>query len=586
MDSYLQCYSSETPVSTIRSHRQIISFLKKYPFSPTESRVDRRSVAQSKFWAAERQCQLTNTRLTSDDVGIPSWVPRARDIISSVLEELTPARIMKIIALGNHGPGATTASTRNRTTPYYKFGDFPYTCTPAAMPYALAAISADPHWMQILESSGRRTCIPQAGTPTFQKEIQIFHDCVEAVNSDKVTFVPKDARTDRPIAVGNSLNMYLQLGVKTYMEKRLKAFGIDLTDQVRNQRYAYLGSVHSTVDDYAYQKQFSTIDLASASDTISLELVRMLLPTEWFAFLDDLRHKTGILDDIEFTYSKFSAMGNGFTFPLETLIFWACCKAALDDKGLPSTTNDLIAYGDDIICRYEGSACIIDALTWAGFTVNTEKTFLTGSFKESCGADYFSGNDVRPFYLKREILTYEDIYFVCNSVAQKIMSFSGGSDLCSLYQAAIDQIPPAHRRYIPMVAGGDCGLRSPLSIACRKTGNAMWLDQSTIVPLRRKGVLRSEMVSDPFYIDEFHRPVKYAGRADIRLYISLRSSSVVPPDLRFCKPGDILHFEASTSGIVTRRGATNVTTRVRSCSNWNGECSKYQLLLHPLNWVK
>lgn len=98
MDSYLQCYSSETPVSTIRSHRQIISFLKKYPFSPTESRVDRRSVAQSKFWAAERQCQLTNTRLTSDDVGIPSWVPRARDIISSVLEELTPARIMKIIA--------------------------------------------------------------------------------------------------------------------------------------------------------------------------------------------------------------------------------------------------------------------------------------------------------------------------------------------------------------------------------------------------------------------------------------------------------------------------------------------------------
>lgn len=60
----------------------------------------------------------------------------------------------------------------------------------------------------------------------------------------------------------------------------------------------------------------------------------------------------------------------------------------------------ILVYGDDIIApsaRYED---IIAALRFCGFTPNVRKTYGTGSFRESCGGDYFNGEAVRPYYLK------------------------------------------------------------------------------------------------------------------------------------------------------------------------------------------
>lgn len=464
IDSYLTEYDENSSISTIRVHRQLVSFLKKYPFTDEEYAYDRRQAGQEKFLAAETQCQATNLKLRElNSSDIPSWVPRAQRIIAETLGYLSSEKIMKIISQGNNGPGATLTSVKNRTTPYYKFMDFPYSCTKSAMPYATAAISSDPTWLEFLEASGRRRVVPTPATPTYQREMQIVSNCVEICNSDKVTFVPKDAHTERPIAIGASLNMYLQLGVKEYIESRLCVHGIDLKDQSRNQRYAKLGSQYCTVSGSNNPKQFSTIDLASASDTISYELVKLLLDPLWFAFLCDLRHESGQLNGETFLYEKFSAMGNGFTFPLETLIFWACSKAALDERNLPSTINDLVAYGDDIICREEGSQFVIDALVWSGFSINTEKSFLQGPFKESCGADYFRGHDVRAFYLKRQILTYEDIYFVGNSVAVRSMDSHNRSDLQHLYDVCISLVPVRSRRYSPLSSTEACGFIVPLS---------------------------------------------------------------------------------------------------------------------------
>lgn len=587
MDRYILLYNEwGTCTHDIRVHRQVVSFLKKFPFCDAEAPTDRSKTARDKLLAAEQQCASTNRRISSlRSEEIPAWVNGAKRIIRSVLGPLTSERIMKICTHGQHGPGATTATQDARVTAYYKYADFPYTCTAEAMPYALAAISSDPAWMSILESSGRRRVIPLPGTAQFQKEMQIFHDCVERVDSDMVTFVPKDAFTERPIAIGNSLNMYLQLGVKAYLQDRLALFGIDLSDQGRNQHYACLGSRHFTGRDLLPNgKQFSTIDLSSASDTISRDLVRLLLPSDWYALLDDFRHKTGTLDGETIQYEKFSAMGNGFTFPLETLIFWACSKAALDQAGLPSTTNDLVAYGDDIICRYEGARVIIDALEWSGFSVNTEKSFLHGPFKESCGADYFKGHDVRAFYLKRQVNTYEDVYFLCNSIAKRVVNIRNRPDLQSLYQAAVSLIPLAARRYIPMSSSLHCGLCVPLNWVRRNLNGVCYLNDREYSVLTKRYPEKFYNSSDPVCITEMHVPREYRGKSRIRLYISLASSGACLH--AHASAEQLMHLDAASRGVITRRGKLRTVTGVLQVSNWDARYTNKSLMHHPIWFAK
>lgn len=53
-------------------------------------------------------------------------------------------------------------------------------------------------------------------------------------------------------------------------------------------------------------------------------------------------------------------------------------------------------YGDDIIIPQYAAALCSDILNEMGFTVNTDKSYLTGPFKESCGGNYFCGVDITP----------------------------------------------------------------------------------------------------------------------------------------------------------------------------------------------
>jgi hypothetical protein len=88
-------------------------------------------------------------------------------------------------------------------------------------------------------------------------------------------------------------------------------------------------------------------------------------------------------------------MGNGFCFPLETLIFASVCK-------LYSRPEDFSVYGDDIIVRQSVAQEVLKTLWAIGFRHNPDKTFLQGQFRESCGADWFAGRDVRPLTLDYE----------------------------------------------------------------------------------------------------------------------------------------------------------------------------------------
>lgn len=526
IDRRTQSYSPDVDPSTVWCERQLGTLLKKYPFLSSESDLvmSPRANATKKWTDAEVRCKNTNDRLSTIVEG-PSWLPRARQLAARILGDLSPSLVINIISDGFHGPGSTRSSHGNRTSAYYKFADLPYTCTKRALPYAYAAITSDPKWMEYIRQRISLPTIPIAGASTCQVQLMYLTRAIEVEDSDKITFVPKDCQTDRPIAVGSSMNLFLQLGVKSYFEERLALFGIDLTDQTKNQKFAHLGALWCMRDGLLNENQFSTVDLASASDTISTELVRKILPSDWFAFLSDLRHDTGLRPDGEVhVYEKFSAMGNGYTFPLESLLFFCICKSAIEESGYACTPNDITVFGDDIIIRHRHLDTVLAALEWSGFEVNSSKSFFAGPFKESCGADYFLGVNVRPFYLKRRIRTREDVYFVANSVL-RIFSQSDlvAPGLITMYEYLVSLVPEQYRSYGPM-DGDSSYLNTPFQEMCRRSTRP-FLSSEEIKAANQAHMLGDVFQHSPVVVRTLTVPIQYRARSDILYLIRLRELS-------------------------------------------------------------
>lgn len=206
------------------------------------------------------------------------------------------------------------------------------------------------------------------------------------VPGNRITTVPKNRKTNRTIAIEPLGNMYIQKGIGSMIRSRLKKVGINLNDQTINQEYARLGSIDGVL---------ATVDLSAASDSISTSLCRLLLPPNWYDLIMLTRSERGILpDESSVEYEKVSSMGNGYTFELESLLFWALASSVADKD------DTISVYGDDIIIPSRLVPDLQRIFEYVGFSLNMTKSFWTGSFRESCGKHYFSGVDVSPVYHK------------------------------------------------------------------------------------------------------------------------------------------------------------------------------------------
>lgn len=230
----------------------------------------------------------------------------------------------------------------------------------------------------------------QAGDSSYPPSPVCILD--EVVSGSRLTFVPKNAKTDRPICIEPLLNGFYQTGVGTWIRSRLKKAGCDLKSQTRNQHLAKVGSERNDL---------ATVDLSSASDTIATSVVFELLPPAWFELLYALRSPSYEYEGQAYTFEKFSSMGNAYTFELESLIFLALTRSVAEAQN--ADTADINVYGDDIICPSKCCETLYSLLSKLGFRVSREKSFTTGPFRESCGKDYFLGRNVRPLYLKSKV---------------------------------------------------------------------------------------------------------------------------------------------------------------------------------------
>lgn len=382
---------------------QLSHFVRKVPFSDFAGEASLN--AWKRFLSSEHRCRRVNTKLrVSRRVGREKHsaaIQRARDWITSTIGQ--EPNYEKIFAMCDFGPGASIGVHGPDTSFVRKIEGDIWTCTPTALPFARAAFWANAQLRDyLLPSRGAVVCYDR---DSFTES---FSNRIELVDHNKITMVPKTATVHRTIAIEPLLNSFVQKGVDNFLRGRLLRRGIDLSDQTKNQRLARLGSLGGF-------DPLVTIDLSSASDSISVEVAKLLLPPSWFSFLNAIRSPSFRFEGgSSIRYEKFCSMGNGFCFPLETLIFASIVHSVYEETGY----STYAVYGDDIIVHQGAALLIIEILNYLGFRTNNDKTFLFGPFRESCGADWFSGVNVRPYVLDFLPISDRDLIKIHNGLAQ------------------------------------------------------------------------------------------------------------------------------------------------------------------------
>lgn len=367
VDEYLALSRPDPYSTTFADDYLVTNMMRKNEGLPLRSH-DRKEVAFKKWLDAEDACRRTNSifskirdgYLLDEHAKFMPALKRARAFVRSILGSLNQRVLDEIEAGFRYGPGSSSACTgKNVILSRKVISDLEMTPRLSAFKQSLNPFG----WSGALYDPKR--------------ELKIVY-------GSKLTFVPKDAVTDRPICIEPHINQYVQLGIGRVIRHRLRRFGIDLDKQAdKNRKMARI----------AHKAGLATIDLSSASDTISDEFVKFMLPSDWYVLLDTARCRMTTLPDGRlFLLAKFSSMGNGFTFELETLLFLALCVACND--------IDPQVFGDDIIVSQSVANDVIGLLTFCGFETNRAKTFLSGNFFESCGNDYFRGVDIRPIFLR------------------------------------------------------------------------------------------------------------------------------------------------------------------------------------------
>ena len=255
------------------------------------------------------------------------------------------------------------------------------------------------------------------------------HHGLSLVEGNRLSFVPKTSEISRTICTEPNLNMLFQKGIGAFLEHQLlRRWKISMSfQQGWNRRLARIGSVDGS---------FGTIDLSSASDSVSLGLLRELLPPYVYRWLEHTRSPYVTLpggDKVEL--HMVSSMGNAFTFPLQTILFASIVVASYRVMGIlrqrswqhdqrfevpppcSSTRANFGVFGDDIIVRKDSYDFVVRALELFGFKVNVDKSFNTGYFRESCGGDYYHGYDIRGVYMKH-LSTSADVYSIINRLVR------------------------------------------------------------------------------------------------------------------------------------------------------------------------
>lgn len=389
--------------------------------------IDTEAKAWDSFQNAELQCKMTNDRLSRlinnaeanyfvhhEDLRLWEFLLKVKRRVGSIVGFLPPDLDIRF------GPGATVGVPSRACTVPDKMSQSP-TATEA-----MKCLEA--HWSSTAWSRG------------LMADYGGYGSGLSIVRGSEFFTVPKDATTDRGCETQPTLNGAYQLGTGRYLKRKLKGAGLDLS---RGKE------IHMQVAcEASITGRHATIDLKSASDLVCKALVNFLFAGCWAEWLNTLRAPSirnpgkGPFRRLE----KFSGMGNGYTFELETIIFAAISAEAMVASGTePELGGNLWVFGDDIIVPTECAANVLSALRLCGFVPNERKTFIEGSFRESCGGDFFSGCAVRPIYIEDDPSEPHEFISLANALRRLLDPSDPDGDFSRRLRRAwflvLDQLP-------------------------------------------------------------------------------------------------------------------------------------------------
>lgn len=207
----------------------------------------------------------------------------------------------------------------------------------------------------------------------------------------------------------------------------------------------------------------STVDLKSASDRLSCwtverafrkspSLLCALYATRTYVVRDDT--KSGVFPS-PFYLKKFAGQGSAVTFPVQSMIYALCSIAAVivenrwecSEKNILRATKLVRVFGDDIIIPSTALTSLSLIFNILQLKINVGKSHTQGSFRESCGGDYFQGIDVKPLYL-RSLAQTTRASVVASHVDVSNNAYAMGLWNLSEYISML--IPQGLRKFIPI----------------------------------------------------------------------------------------------------------------------------------------
>lgn len=382
-------------------HAQAQSVLKKL----MDPEIDRWALTKAKWFSTEERCRklnrkfdlLLNKRTRGETLPFARESYRFYEAIVYAIGDAPP--IDEIAEEAHYGPGSTVA-IRGREV-HFARKLTANECVPTAIDLAAQALMHDKAtWAHVgMDPVYSQNPDAREGFLRVMRELLSGH----AVRHDRLMFIHKSIDSLRSIGAQPTCSGMLQLGIHSVIAPALTRVGVDLADQSWNQKLAREGSLAWKGED-----PLCTLDKSDASNLICKNLIMSHFPPAWAKLL--LRVRTpgyeappeigGGLHD----YEMYAGMGNGTTFVVESLVFWAATYAVSEHETVENYVKErkYAVYGDDVILPRSHAVRYIRFARFLGLKFNMKKTFLDGPFRESCGADYYEGQPVRPATLDCE----------------------------------------------------------------------------------------------------------------------------------------------------------------------------------------
>jgi len=370
-DSKKGCLLSEPSIEVIRTLRQITLMWAKINVPCSDTRV---VSAIRRYVECEKDLRESHEHLSSKDleefcrIGNLLWADSLSRADKSVYDKgIIP----------KHGPGATAdrlkGNSKWRQTEWSERLD-------RVFPFGEHLASS---WRFFQDLANVSILEPGAERPV------------------RVITVPKTLKSPRIIAIEPSCMQYVQQGLLATIEKSIQADDrawtfIGWASQVPNQHLAWKGSKYQTL---------ATLDLSEASDRVSNQLVRLLF-RNFGTLADSIDSSRSRKADVPghgvIRLAKFASMGSALCFPIESMVFLTLVFVGIErelrhpisQKEISSFLGKVRVYGDDIVIPVEYVQSVSNVLSTFGLKVNVDKSFWNGKFRESCGKDYYDGEDV------------------------------------------------------------------------------------------------------------------------------------------------------------------------------------------------